>query len=142
MVLKIRDALKGDHVHVDFFVGPDADHLVLAGTLVFRIPEWAAVGVTLAFGSAHVGENVQVVGSDGLRAATQEAAAAVGAWRMLSEENAAMTIAFGAYSGTWTVSRPELDFWEYYEEHRENWIEAARLFLEVINTAKRGVKLG
>lgn len=39
MIFKLRSALLGGHVHIDVFVGPDADHLAKTGTLVMRPDE-------------------------------------------------------------------------------------------------------
>lgn len=39
MVFKLRTELLGAHVHIDVFVGPDADHLAKTGTLVMRPDE-------------------------------------------------------------------------------------------------------
>jgi len=35
MTLKLKKQHLGGHIHVDVFSGPDADHLALAGSLVF-----------------------------------------------------------------------------------------------------------
>jgi len=65
MILKIRDELRGGHVHVDFFIGPDADHLAKSGTLVFNVREWHLVGLMLAYGAAHIGDmGISLVGLD------------------------------------------------------------------------------
>jgi hypothetical protein len=42
MKFKLRNEKRGGHVHIDVFVGPDEDHLALAGTLVMRAGEAAA----------------------------------------------------------------------------------------------------
>src|SRR6266536_3314875 len=54
MILKLRDKLLGDHVHVDVFIGPDTEHLAKAGTLVFRVHEWRAFGVMISLGTTPV----------------------------------------------------------------------------------------
>lgn len=41
LVVRYRFAVLGAHVHVRMFVGPDADHLALAGSFVMRDDEWA-----------------------------------------------------------------------------------------------------
>ncbi len=56
MILKLRDKLLGDHVHVDVFIGPDTEHLAKAGTLVFRVHEWRAFGVMISLGSTRMAE--------------------------------------------------------------------------------------
>jgi len=61
MILKIRDRLLGAHVHVDVFIGPDADHLAKSGELVFTVREWCAFGALLAYGAAHIGEDVGLI---------------------------------------------------------------------------------
>jgi len=39
MAIKVRKEILGSHVHLAVFVGPDEDHLALAGRLVMRIEE-------------------------------------------------------------------------------------------------------
>lgn len=52
MMMKLKDTLRGGHVHVDVFVGPDADHLAHTGTLVLRLGEWRAVELAFAMAAA------------------------------------------------------------------------------------------
>lgn len=50
MHIRLRDDLAGSHVHTRVFVGPDADHLALAGTTVLRVGEWQALWCALSLG--------------------------------------------------------------------------------------------
>lgn len=40
MILRLKAEPRGGHVHVDVFVGPDADNLAMSGRLVFSVDEW------------------------------------------------------------------------------------------------------
>lgn len=51
MIIKFRDERRGNHVHSRVFIGPDEDHLALAGTLVFNIGEWQMFGACLLSGA-------------------------------------------------------------------------------------------
>lgn len=39
-VVSFRHELRGEHVHVDVFVGLDEDHMALSGHLIFSLNEW------------------------------------------------------------------------------------------------------
>lgn len=43
VVVRTRWRYAGRHVHARVFVGPDYDHLALAGTLVFGQDEWPTI---------------------------------------------------------------------------------------------------
>ena len=51
MYLRLRSERKGSHVHQRVFVGPDSEHLALAGTLVMNIGEWQLFGAALLLGA-------------------------------------------------------------------------------------------
>ena len=60
MYLKIKSELLGAHVHERLFVGPDKEHLALAGTLVFDIGEWQLFGAALLLGAQQTQGNLIV----------------------------------------------------------------------------------
>ena len=60
-VFKLYSERRGDHVHQRVFAGPDADHLALCGTLVFRIGEWQEFGAALLLGSEQTSGQIKVV---------------------------------------------------------------------------------
>lgn len=51
MHLKLKAELLGEHVHEHVFVGPDRDHLALAGTLVMDIGQYQLFGAALLMGA-------------------------------------------------------------------------------------------
>ena len=61
MILKLRSKRKGDHVRTQFFVGEDADHFELAGTLVMGVGEWQSHGAALRLGAQQMHGNLSVV---------------------------------------------------------------------------------
>jgi hypothetical protein len=141
MILKLRDRHMGGHVHVDVFIGPDADHLAKSGELVFKVSEWIAVGLTLAFGSAYVGEDggVEVVGLEG---SVREAKAAIAALRGLDEEQVALAVSAGAYHvghAPGMATTPGETWPEYFLLNHDDWIDLARVLIKKIKTA-RGLK--
>jgi hypothetical protein len=54
MIVKLRDELKGKHVHSRIFMGVDEDHLQLCGTLVMDIGAWQIFGAALLLGADHM----------------------------------------------------------------------------------------
>lgn len=60
-VIKILSERKGEHVHERVFVGPDRDHLALAGTLVFGIGEWQEFGACLLLGQERMRGRYEVI---------------------------------------------------------------------------------
>lgn len=54
MHIRLRDKRGGDHVHTRVFVGPDKDHLALAGELTFNVGEWQLFGAALFQGVARM----------------------------------------------------------------------------------------
>ena len=61
MIIKIYSELEGEHVHDRVFVGPDEDHLALAGTLAFRMGEWQSFGAALLLGAERMRGRVKVI---------------------------------------------------------------------------------
>lgn len=61
MIIKLRSELRGNHVHERVFVGPDADHLALAGKLVFHVGEWQSFGAVLLLGADQTRERINVI---------------------------------------------------------------------------------
>lgn len=59
--IKLRCEARGAHVHVDLFIGPDADHLALSGRLVFRVGEWQLFGAALLLGVDHMRNHLEVL---------------------------------------------------------------------------------
>ncbi len=58
MIIKFRDERKGEHIHSRVFVGPDEDHLALAGTLIMRLGEWQTLGAALLLGAKSIKKSV------------------------------------------------------------------------------------
>lgn len=48
--ITLRAELRGSYVHQRIFIGTDADHVALAGTLVHRINEWRTFSTALMLG--------------------------------------------------------------------------------------------
>ena len=71
MVITRCSERRGAHVHERVFVGP-ADHLALAGVLVFDIGQWQAFGAALGLGASRMHGNVVVIyeGSEAVVART------------------------------------------------------------------------
>lgn len=72
--LKLKSERLGDYVHEQIFIGPDKDHLALAGKLVLQVGEWQDFGCCLLLGSQQmrgrlvvecVGDNEVVGGEPG-----------------------------------------------------------------------------
>ncbi|MDP3937583.1 MAG: hypothetical protein Q8R92_05540 [Deltaproteobacteria bacterium] len=61
MIIKLRSERRGPHVHDRVFVGPDADHLALAGVLVFDIGQSQEFGAALLLGGEEMNGNVTVL---------------------------------------------------------------------------------
>ena len=61
MIIKLRSERRGAHVHERVFVGPDSDHLALAGVLIFNVGEWQAFGAALGLGASQTHGQVKVV---------------------------------------------------------------------------------
>lgn len=55
LLVRVRDERRGHHVHTRVFVGHDADHLALSGTLVMDIGQWQAFGCALLIGADRLG---------------------------------------------------------------------------------------
>ena len=64
MIIKLRSERRGEHVHERVFVGPDEDHLALAGTLVFDVGQWQEFGAALMLGAAQMHGNLVVSSPD------------------------------------------------------------------------------
>lgn len=58
--IKLRYVQRGEHFHVDVFMGPSGKTLALSGTLVMRLDELRLLASTLEFGSVHT-PDVEVV---------------------------------------------------------------------------------
>lgn len=43
MQFLFRSEVRGDHIHVDVFAGPDADHLAKIGKITVRLSEYSAL---------------------------------------------------------------------------------------------------
>ena len=54
MIINIRSERRGAHLHELVFVGPDTDHLALAGVLIFDVGEWQAFGAALGLGASQM----------------------------------------------------------------------------------------
>ena len=61
VVIKLRSKRSGPHVHEDVFVGPDKDHMGLAGRLTFSVGEWQLFGAALKLGASKTGGQLEVV---------------------------------------------------------------------------------
>lgn len=61
MLLKLYGEKAGEHVHIKFFMGPDADHLANCGKLILRIGEWQLLGACLLLGAGHMPEHLEVI---------------------------------------------------------------------------------
>ena len=61
MIIKLRSERRGAHVHERVFVGPDTDHLALAGVLIFDVGEWQAFGAALGLGALQMRGQVRIV---------------------------------------------------------------------------------
>ena len=61
MIVKLRSERRGAHVHERVFVGPDTDHLALAGVLIFDVGEWQAFGAALGLGASQMHGQIRVV---------------------------------------------------------------------------------
>lgn len=62
MIIKLRSRADGAHITESVFVGPDKDHLALAGTLRFDLAEWQHFGAALLMGAGNVGSmDIQIV---------------------------------------------------------------------------------
>ena len=60
-VIKLKSERKGVHVHEYVFIGPDEDHLALAGRLVFDIGQWQEFGAALLLGASKMHGTVKVL---------------------------------------------------------------------------------
>lgn len=61
MIIKLRSERRGAHVHERVFVGPDVDHLALAGVLVFDIGQWQTFGAAIGLGVTRMHGQVMVL---------------------------------------------------------------------------------
>ena len=61
MIIKLRSERRGAHVHERVFVGPDTDHLALAGVLIFDLGQWQAFGAALGLGASRMHGQVKIV---------------------------------------------------------------------------------
>ena len=61
MIIKLRSERRGAHVHELVFVGPDADHLALAGVLVFDVGQWQLFGAALKLGALQTHGHLWIV---------------------------------------------------------------------------------
>mgnify|MGYP001578872877 CR=1 FL=1 len=61
MIIKLRSERRGHHVHERVFVGPDVDHLALAGVLILDVGQWQEFGAALGLGAARMRGNVTVI---------------------------------------------------------------------------------
>jgi hypothetical protein len=52
MVIRLRDEVRGNRVHSRVYIGPDGEHLQLAGSLVLDVGEWQLLGAALLLGAA------------------------------------------------------------------------------------------
>ena len=60
MIIKLRSERRGAHVHERVFVGPDTDHLALAGVLIFDLGQWQAFGAALGLGASRMhGQDIE-----------------------------------------------------------------------------------
>ena len=68
MIVKFRDEKRGpERIHSRVFIGPDADHLQLAGEIEFsHIGEWQLFGTAILMGSRRMGGQLQVEFPDDL----------------------------------------------------------------------------
>ena len=51
MICKLKSASRGHHIEVRVFMGPDKDHLALAGVLMMRVGEYQLFAASLLMGS-------------------------------------------------------------------------------------------
>jgi len=68
IVIKLKSAYADNGRQIDerIFVGPDEEHLQLAGTVTLNPDEWQEFGTALAIGAAQLGGRV-IVGFDDIR---------------------------------------------------------------------------
>lgn len=60
-IFKLRSRRDGKHVEQRVFVGPDLEHLALAGTLRWAIGEWQLFGATLLAGEDVTGRDARIL---------------------------------------------------------------------------------
>lgn len=66
MIIKLKSELLGNHIHERVFVGPDEDHLALAGMLTFHVGEWQLFGAALLLGADCTKGHLRVI-TEGLK---------------------------------------------------------------------------
>ena len=65
MLIRLRSTRKGDHVHEQVFMGKDADHIALTGTLVMDVGQWQTFGAALMLGAGCMRGQLVVESPDG-----------------------------------------------------------------------------
>ena len=64
MIIKLHSERRGEHVHERVFVGWDAEHLALAGTLVLDVGQWQEFGAALMLGAQRMHGRLRVLSPD------------------------------------------------------------------------------
>ncbi len=52
--VKVKGVVTGTHIHAQFFMGEDAEHLALMGNLIMRRDEWDAITNALTRGTERI----------------------------------------------------------------------------------------
>jgi hypothetical protein len=73
--ITLRSRLLGPHVHSSVFIGEDADHLVLAGTLTFTVGQYQIFGAALLAAAEQLGEQHLITLPDATEAGVHQALA-------------------------------------------------------------------
>ena len=60
MYLVLKSDRRGDHIHERVFMGPDAEHLALTGTLIMDVGQWQEFGAALLLGATQMHGNLTV----------------------------------------------------------------------------------
>lgn len=74
MIIRLRDERRGNHVHTRVFVGPDHEHLALAGQLCLDIGQWQLFGAALMLGAKRTQGQLKIESPDQDRVVKSEAA--------------------------------------------------------------------
>jgi len=64
-IIKLRKAVKGNHIHVQMFMGTEGETLVHNGNFVMTQPEWDLFCKSLKFSAEYfIGSNMELVVED------------------------------------------------------------------------------
>lgn len=60
-ILKIKGKPKGEHIHLNLFMGCDEEHLQNVGHLCMGIGDWQTLGWCLLVGSKEINKHFKVI---------------------------------------------------------------------------------